>query len=268
MGGLSGISKGIKKVTSSAGGGGSSLFSGGLGSLGSGSGNPFLAIAGAGLDYFGQLGANAQNMKMIKEQMAFQERMSNTAYQRAVKDMMAAGLNPMLAYSQGGASTPSGASTSIISPTGSAVKRFQEQLSINSAIDLQRAQTDQSQSQAALNSATTAQAEAQVAKIRAETANEIAKNPGLQQSLEKALAEIRNLNAGARSSSASAANTEQNTRIKHPVAEIAKGLLTSTASSANQLYDAGFDLLKRGGESVRSAARDYYDSSRKYFNSR
>lgn len=43
----------------------------------------------------------------------FQERMSNTSYQRAVEDMKKAGLNPILAFSNGGASTPGGSAGTI-----------------------------------------------------------------------------------------------------------------------------------------------------------
>jgi len=52
------------------------------------------------------------NMAEAEKNRDFQERMSNSAYQRATDDMKKAGINPMLAYMQGGSSTPSGATAS------------------------------------------------------------------------------------------------------------------------------------------------------------
>jgi len=80
-------------------------------------------LAVGGLGFLGQQETNTANQANAQAQMDFQERLSNTAYQRQVKDMESAGLNPMLAYIKGGgASTPSGAMATYQSPVSGAAQ--------------------------------------------------------------------------------------------------------------------------------------------------
>lgn len=102
------------------------------------------SAAAGGASYLGQSSANRASARLAREQMDFQERMSNTAYQRARADMEAAGINPLVAFSSGtaGASTPVGSSAKQESTTAAGVSSALQAARLKADIDTLKTQAD------------------------------------------------------------------------------------------------------------------------------
>lgn len=75
-----------------------------------------------------------------RQQMRFQERMRDTAWQAAVKDMRLAGINPMIAFSQGAAQSPSGAAFEVGDVAGPAVSSAMHARRLNADLHMMRQQ--------------------------------------------------------------------------------------------------------------------------------
>lgn len=112
---------------------------------------------------------------------AFSAQQYATRYQTTVKDMQAAGLNPMLAYSQGPGASPSGQQAQMQDTITPAVSAFQVQRMNNAQV--QNIEAD------------TTNKEAQAANIRADTMLKVAQEAFTGASADQARANIGYLEA-------------------------------------------------------------------------
>jgi len=153
-------------------------------------------LVGAAGSFLGQTSANNANAQLMElgnafnaaeaeKDRAFQTHQRETQYQTAVKDLMAAGLNPMLAYTQGGAKPTSGAQAASTAPP-----RMENALgnAANSAATSAMALNNVMQNR--LIEAQIVKTDTESDNIQADTVNKLDTNPNIKAEYKRILSDL------------------------------------------------------------------------------
>jgi hypothetical protein len=203
------------------------------------------------LSFLGAKEANKTNMAIAQQQENFQKEMSNTSYVRAVADMKQAGLNPMLAYSQGGASTPAGATTTVQNALGAGVSSGQQafQLALNAAQNVADVKLKTEQAGAAGSQEDLNRANMNLALV--EAANKGAQLPGHKEFVNQVTSQIKLNNAISANNSANTAKTQYEMPESQAIGKLysgSKGVYIKGAErGANVFRDLGIGVGSASG---------------------
>lgn len=190
--------------------------------------DPATAMVGsAATGAVGSLGVSALNLWGQQNQRDWEERMANTAYQRAAVDMRAAGLNPSMMFGSGGpAATPNVQPAHFENPlagvpeaAASAVRLELERGKLANETAITRSEVARKDAETASILLDPARKTAETAKLGAETDRTRAEIPNIQQMLRNLEAQLVGIQAETRFKTASARSLEADLPKKQVVAE-------------------------------------------------